>query len=313
MDVVVFGAGSLGSLVGGLLSRYPAHDVTLVGRDPHVAAVRADGLRVVGEIETTVTPAATTDGTGLDADVAVVTVKAHDTAAAAAALSTGDVDRVVSLQNGLTEERLRDRLDGPTVLAGTSTYGAVLESPGTVACTGVGRLAVGAVEGGPSRAADRVGAALRAADVDCVVAEDMPRRRWRKLAVNAGINAVTALARVDNGALVDGDAPAGRIGRRAAAETARVARAEGVDLAAEDAEAAVGDVAADTAANSSSMRQDVAAGRRTEIEAIAGEVVARGRARGVATPTVETLLEVVRAWERGAGVRGSEAAGDGER
>ncbi|MFT4881834.1 MAG: 2-dehydropantoate 2-reductase, partial [Salinirussus sp.] len=44
MHVVVFGAGSLGSLVGGLLAR--THQVTLVGREEHVRAVRADGLRL---------------------------------------------------------------------------------------------------------------------------------------------------------------------------------------------------------------------------------------------------------------------------
>jgi phenylalanyl-tRNA synthetase beta chain len=51
--VVVLGAGSLGSLVGGLLAR--EHDVTLVGRDPHVAAARTSGLRVTGAVEQEVT------------------------------------------------------------------------------------------------------------------------------------------------------------------------------------------------------------------------------------------------------------------
>lgn len=304
MDVVVFGAGSLGSLVGGLLARAPEHDVTLVGRDPHVATVREDGLRVVGEETAHVHPAATTDGTGLVADLALVSVKTYDTDAAADALATGDVDVVASLQNGLTEERLRERLpDEVTVLAGSSTYGAVLREPGVVECTGVGTLSVGPIEGGESAAADRVGDAFRAADVSCDVAADMPRRRWRKLAVNAGVNPLTAMARVANGALADADAPAGRLGRRAAAETARVARAEGVDLGDDEARTAIGEVAAGTAANTSSMRQDVEAGRRTEIDAIAGEVVARGERHRVATPTVRTLLELVQAWERGTDVR----------
>jgi 2-dehydropantoate 2-reductase len=125
----------------------------------------------------------------------------------------------------------------------------------------------------------------------------MPWRVWEKLAVNAGINATTALARVENGALVDG--PAGAVAREAARETARVARAEGVDLADEAAVAAVERVASATAVNRSSMLQDVEAGRRTEVDAIAGFVAGHAEP----TPVNETTARLLRAWERGQGLR----------
>jgi 2-dehydropantoate 2-reductase len=300
MKIVVFGAGALGSLVGGVLAR--EHDVTLVGRDPHVSAVRADGLRVTGEIEASVEPHATTDGTDLDADLALVTVKAEDTATAAATLSTGNVDLVCSLSNGLTEETLRAEL-GDRVLAGTATYGAELPEPGVVRCTGVGEIHVGEIEGGESGGgeassrAERVAAAFRAVGLDCTADTAMPRRRWRKLAVNAGINAVTALARIENGALADG--PAAAVAERAARETARVARAEGVELSGEAAAEAVTEVVEATAANRSSMLQDVLAGDRTEVDAINGAVVERGEQAGVETPTNRTLAELLQAWEGG--------------
>lgn len=296
MEVLVFGAGSLGSLVGGLLAR--AHDVTLVGRAPHTSAVAAQGLSITGEIETTVSPAAATAVPGSGYDLAVVTVKAFDTPAAADALTDAAVDATLSLQNGLgNEERLAAALSGP-VLAGTCTYGARLTDPGTVACTGVGEVVLGPREGGSDGTADRVGEAFERAGVETVVTADMPRRLWAKLAVNAGINAATALARVDNGALVDG--PATDTARRAARETARVARSAGIDLADAEAATAVIDVAESTAANRSSMRQDVEAGRRTEIDAINGAVV--DRAEG-AVPVNETLAALVRAWERERGLR----------
>ncbi|WP_132059277.1 ketopantoate reductase family protein [Halorussus amylolyticus] len=295
MNVVVFGAGSLGSLVGGLLAR--EHAVTLVGRDPHVAAVRESGLRVGGRFDFEVSPDATTDATGLTADLAVVTVKAFDTETAADALSTGDYRAVLSLQNGMGNEAiLAERLDWP-VLAGTASYGAVLREPGVVDCTGEGEVVVGPREGGTSAVADDVGRAFRAAGIETTVADDMPRRLWRKLAVNAGINATTALARVENGAVLDGAAR--EIAMAAARETARVARAEGVELGAEAAVEAVERVASDTAENVSSMHQDVLAGGRTEIEAINGHVAARADRHGVAVPTNRTLANLVRAWEDG--------------
>jgi len=129
MHVAVVGAGSIGSLLGGLLAR--EHLVTLVGREPHVTAVRESGLAVTGQVECAVHPEARTDTAGLDADLVLVTVKAHDVPAAADRLGRGvDAEVVVPLSNGLGHAvTLADRLPEATVLSGTTTYGAVLDGP----------------------------------------------------------------------------------------------------------------------------------------------------------------------------------------
>jgi 2-dehydropantoate 2-reductase len=295
MEICVFGAGSLGSLVGGLLAR--VHDVTLVGREPHVSAIERDGLAITGDLSARVEPSARTTPPA-DADLAVVAVKSFDTDAAVEALAECELDGALSLQNGMgNERRLAAGLDCP-VLAGTCTYGARLSDPGRVECTGVGEIVLGAREGGQSDLADRVGAAFERADLVARVSPEMPRLLWEKLAVNAGINATTALARVPNGALLDG--PARPVAAAAARETARVAREQGVDLAdaaAVDRTRAVADA---TAANTSSMQQDILAGSRTEIDAINGYVVDRA---SEPVPVNETLTGLVRAWEAEAGVR----------
>ena len=295
MNVVVFGAGSLGSLVGGLLAR--EHAVTLVARGPHASAVNESGLTVSGAFDFRVHPDATTDGTDLRADFAVVTVKAFHTEAAAKQLATGEFDAVLSLQNGMGNEAiLAEHLDC-LVLAGTATYGAVLSEPGHVDCTGIGDVVLGARDGGHSNVANRVGEAFSAGGIETTVAEDMPQRLWEKLAVNAGINPTTALAGVENGALRAGEAE--HIATTAARETAAVARAEGVGLTDEDAVDSVTAVAAATAENTSSMRQDMEAGKRTEIDAINGYVVTRGRELGIGTPVNRTLAGLVKTWEDG--------------
>ncbi|GAB3666825.1 ketopantoate reductase family protein [Halopiger thermotolerans] len=308
MDVLVFGAGSLGSLVGGLLAR--EHEVTLVGREDHVTAVRESGLRLEDETgdapletPTTVRPAATTDGRHREADLAIVAVKAFDTGTAADALATGSFDAVLSLQNGLGNEALlASRLGGPTpVLAGTATYGALYRGPGRVACTGVGEIALGARDGGESPVADRIGAAFTAAGLETTVATDMPRRLWKKVAVNAGINAVTALTATSNGAVLE--APANDVARAATREAARVARACDVRLSNREAVAAMERVAETTAANASSMRRDLESDRRTEIDAINGAVVDRAAEEGLEAPTNRTLAALVRTWERGRNLR----------
>jgi len=233
----------------------------------------------------------------------VVTTKAYDTDAAARALATGEYDAVCSLQNGFTEERLVAALD-PTVLAGTASYGARFIEPGRVTCTGVGEVVVGALSGRRSPREARRGSAFDEAEIETTVATDMPRRRYEKLAVNAGINGPSALARLSNRATLDG--PGGEAAREAAREVARVARADGVTLDEDAAVDAVERVAADTAANRSSMCEDVAADRRTEVDAIYGAAIDRADRFGVPVPTCRAIASLIRAWEVGIGVRPGE-------
>jgi 2-dehydropantoate 2-reductase len=290
MNIVVVGAGSLGSLIGGLLAR--EHDVTLVGREPHAGSVSENGLSVVGTEQFRVHPSAQTV-IPQRADLGLVTVKAYDTAAAAVDLADCSLDVCLSLQNGMgNETELAAELDCP-VLAGTCSYGARLREPGTVAFTGRGEVVLGDRNGGWSAVADEVGAAFRAAGIETTVATDMPTRLWEKLAVNAGINAVTALARVENGALAD--SPADAVAADAARETAAVAREQGIELSDERAVSLVERVVDDTAANHSSMYQDVSDGRQTEIDAINGYVAETATDRATVN---ETLAGLVRTWER---------------
>lgn len=299
MEVVVFGAGSLGSLVGALLDR--VHDVTLVGRDPHMRAVRTDGLEVTGVETFRCQPDATTEGEGLSADLAVVTVKSYDTATAAASLATGTFEAALSLQNGIgNEDVLAEHLDC-AVLAGSATHGAMLQEPGVVEWTGRGDVALGTWRPDETPLLASVADAVDEADLEPRVVEDMRRELWRKLAVNTAINPITALVRLPNGAVRSG--PAGELARDAARETARTARAEGVELTDAEAVERVEAVATATAENRSSMLQDVTAGRRTEIDQLNGAVVGRAADAGVAVPVNRVLAGLVRAWEAEQGLR----------
>ena len=150
-------------------------------------------------------------------------------------------------------------------------------------------------------AADRVAAAFEAAGLDAEVATDVRRRLWEKLAINAAINPVTALARVANGAVAE--PPLRVVAEAAAVEAAGVARAEGASLSDERAREAVVSVARATAQNRSSMHRDVARGRRTEVDAINGYVVERAADLGRSVPVNRTLAALLRGWEAGADAR----------
>lgn len=303
MHVVVMGAGSLGSLIGGLLA--DAHEVTLVGRERHMRAIAANGLRITGELDRRAHPETRRSyPTTADVDICLVTVKATDTRTVANEIADSPPRTTVSLQNGLgNEEILREVLPyRTTVLAGTTTFGALLEEPGRVTCTGRGNVQLGDPEGGRSPVAEEIANAFEVAGIQTTAASDMPSRLWRKLAVNAGINPTTALARVQNGRVAE--APLQAIAASAARETAIVGERNGIPCDADAFAAETIEVAQRTATNTSSMARDFLREQRSEIDAINGAVVQR--AGEVPTPVNQTLYGLVVARERSLGLRNAK-------
>ena len=148
---------------------------------------------------------------------------------------------------------------------------------------------------GDDRVAVGVAAALTAGGMTATVVDDPWPAVWRKLVGNAAVNPVSALVGVTNGELLGH--LASRIVDAAAREAARVASAEGVPISDDEAIRIWRSMAEVTAANRSSMLQDVRNGRPTEIDWINGEVVRRGRRHSVRTPVNEALLQLVEVLE----------------
>lgn len=297
MRVVLLGAGSLGSLFGGLLAAADA-DVTLLGRDgDHLDAVAADGLRLTppdGRTETVRVETATDPAAASEADLLVVCVKSYDTDEAMREVAPHlDGTDVLTLQNGLgNAETIAEHVPRERVIAGTTTHGASLEDPGHVRHAGTGDTTVGRYFTPNDDRVERVAALLTEAGVETTVTDDPERTVWTKVLVNAGINAATALARVPNGVLLEG-AAGERLLRRAVEEGASVARADGVDVS-DDVVEQARQVATRTATNRSSMWQDVERGTRTEIESLNGELARLAEKHGVDAPVNETLADLVR-------------------
>jgi 2-dehydropantoate 2-reductase len=120
---------------------------------------------------------------------------------------------------------------------------------------------------------------------------------WGKLAVSCGINPLTALLGVPNGFLAENES-AKQVMMAAARETAVVAQTLDITLPFPDAGQRALEVAQATAANHSSMLQDISRGAPTEIEAICGAVIKYGRNAHIPTPINEKLLQLVRNGQR---------------
>jgi 2-dehydropantoate 2-reductase len=298
MRVAVVGAGAMGGVFG--FSLAGVADVVLVDSwAEHVAAINAHGLRCeVDGVERARPVRAVTDPAAAGVcEAALVLVKARQTPWAAEAcrvlLAGGGV--AYTLQNGLGGlEVLAAALGAERAGQGVTALGGTLLGPGRVRHAGRGPTTLGAT---PDRArAEALAALLTSAGLPAGVSDNVEALVWGKLVVNAGINALTALLRVPNGALAE-EAAARALLAAAAEEAAAVAAARGVLLPYAEPVAHVEAVARATGANRSSTLQDVLRGAPTEIDVINGAVAREGARLGVPTPLNSALAALVAALE----------------
>jgi 2-dehydropantoate 2-reductase len=274
--------------------------VTLIGRKHHVDAIASDGLwldtlqfqeRVAVNVSTEVQAVR-------DAAIVLLPVKTLDTEDAARALAPhlapGAI--VVSMQNGVDNvERIRSAT-GIEALAAAVYVAAAMTAPGRVRHTGRGDLIVGELTGGRRDEVAAVAALFTRASVPCVVSDNVAAELWCKMAMNCAFNAVSALARAKYGRIVQ-DARTREVLQHAVEETTAVARASGVTLPNVDLVAAAYRLGEAMREATSSTAQDIARGKRTEIDSLNGYVARRGAELGVPTPVNQTLHGLVKLLE----------------
>ena len=300
MRILICGAGAMGCLFGGYLSR-AGHEVWLLSHwKEQMARIRAQGLllhsfggqrwRVPMRVVSYEEPLPE------NVKVAFICVKSYATAAAAEkAIKRLAPDGVaITLQNGLgNREQLAQVVGASRALLGVTSNGATLLGVGEVRHAGIGLTHLAAE---PNRAAaTRIAEMLTDAGFSCQVDEEIDAVVWGKLLINVGINALTAILRVPNGALADYESSR-QLLRAAVEEGAAIARAKGISIVEDPVERTLA-VARATATNRSSMLSDIQRGARTEIEVINGAIVREGAALGLPTPVNEILTRLVRALE----------------
>jgi 2-dehydropantoate 2-reductase len=293
MRIVIFGAGSLGSALGALLSRN--NDVVLIGRRHNMAAVRAEGLKAIGDVDIVAKVRAHESVRGVDPpELLLITTKAYDTPSAIEACRewVAEDTMVLTLQNGLGNLEALRSWKGRRAFGGTTTMGANLVEPGIVKLSGFGKTIVGS-DLDPA-GARRIARSFCESGLPTVVKRGTLGEIWAKAIISACINPMTAVLRVPNGTLLR-NAAISRLVTEVCAECEAVARAMGIKLPYRSMISRVRGVATDTANNRSSMLQDVERGGRTEIAQVSGAFVRHGLSENVPTPLNLTLLTMVEA------------------
>ncbi len=302
MNILIVGAGALGSLIGARLSKSRA-SISLFSTDrKHMEAIRQGGL-VIEELDATVSNYRLAAYWDIDElprrpDLALVLVKTHTTLKAVSLVhgicSPSTV--FLTLQNGIGNwERIAEITGREAVLAGSTAQGSTLLGPGLIRHGGNGPTYIGEPGGPASERVERIVEVFRESGLTAEPSGDVERLIWEKLIINVGINAITALTGIRNGFIAQMQ-EATDLCSAAVEEAIAVARAKGFPIGSDMVRRVI-EVVRATARNRSSMGQDVDKKNMTEIDAINGAVVRFGKEEGIATPVNQTLTSLIKVLE----------------
>ena len=322
MRICIFGAGAIGGHLGARAKKGGA-DVSVVARGAHLAAMQVNGLRVQapdGEIVAQVTASADPATLGRQ-DAVIVTVKAPALPAVAAAIAPllGPDTRVVFAMNGIPWfyfHQHAGELDGTRLpridpdgalwremgperaIAGIVYSACTVSAPGIIHVEGTSRLILGEPGGAISVATETLAAVLRMGGLDIKLTSDMRQAIWRKLLLNLFTGPLCVIAQSNLNDLIA--EPAAEAASRAClAEAVAIARAMGHDITV-DPDRLVASMRG--MLHKPSVLQDLELGRPMEIDAVFDAPLQLARRMGVATPTLDLVVTLMKLRARAAGL-----------
>jgi 2-dehydropantoate 2-reductase len=303
--IAVLGAGAVGCYFGGMLARAGA-TVTLIGRPPHVGAITRDGLFFDGlHFQQQIPVSASAEvSAARDAEIVLFCVKTLDTEEAAKSLlpHLAPSAAVISLQNGVDNvERIRSAAE-IDAFAAVVYVAAAMTAPGHVKHSGRGDLVLGDLpgrveeDGHRQRRLESMASLFERAGVPCRVSANVEGELWTKMIINCTYNAISALGRARYHRTT-GNPWTREVMIKVIEESITVARAAGVRLPEVNMVETVLEISETMANATSSTAQDLARGKRTEIDSLNGYIARRGAELGVATPVNQTLHALVKLLE----------------
>ena len=323
MKVCIFGAGAIGGYMGVKLAKAGA-DVSLVARGPHLAAMQEKGLTLIEEGETTTVPVTASDdpaALGVQ-DYVIVTLKAHSVPPVVSKMAPliGPNTTIVSGVNGVPwwyfhklegahEGTRLDSVDpgnvqwdgfGPDRVLGCVVYPAaeVIE-PGVIKHIEGNRFSLGEPDGSKSERAQALSRILANAGLKAPVRPKLRDEIWVKLWGNLSFNPISALTHATLDVLCT-DEGTRAVARNMMIEAQEIAEQLGVKFPIDVDRRIAGGAA--VGAHRTSMLQDLDQGRPMEIDALVASVQELGRVTGVPTPTIDTVLGLIRLRARTAGL-----------
>ena len=304
MRMAVMAAGAVGGYFGGRMA-VAGHDVTFIARGAHRDAIRRDGLRIesaLGDLhlkDLNVTDDPKQVGS---VDVVLFAVKLWDTERAGEQTRplVGSNTRVMTLQNGVDSvERLAPILGEDVTIGGATYIVTTIAKPGVIRHTGArAEVRCGRLDRRPDAVLAGYVQQMKAANIEITLTDHMLLDIWKKFVLLSGTSGITASTRQPLGVVRD-DEDMRAFFYRLMHETIGVGRAAGVEFPPDFAAELDRWVASFPPTMKASMANDLDAGRRLELDWLAGKVVALGRKYGIATPGHEAVYAILKPYRMG--------------
>jgi len=295
MNIIIFGAGAIGSLFGALLNRN--NDVTLIGRPYHINVIKKNGLKIEGKTKLCLNMVAMENIKQLEKtpDLLILTVKSYDTTQASKSIKKL-VDKntiVLTLQNGLDNiDKIEKFIDRDQILAGVTTQGAYLSKPGVVRHTGLGKTTIGELNGEESERLKNIIRIFNESFIETVHSENITRDIWIKAIINSCINPITTIFRCKNGYLQKNPI-LNNIVRKIIDESTNVANKHGMNISKKFVLDKTKKVVKSTEKNYSSMLQSFNKGQKTEIDSINKKIVEIGKFYSIDVSLNELMVDII--------------------
>jgi 2-dehydropantoate 2-reductase len=301
MKIVVVGPGAMGCLFSAFLSKVES-DLWILDKNKERAkllnqqGIILEGISGNWQAKVKVT----CDVEEIKgSDLIILAVKSYDTHQACLSIKplVREDTIVLTLQNGLGNiETIGEILGQERVVAGVTNQGATLLKEGHIRHAGKGETVIGKIDGRISPELRQIREIFNKAGLPTKISRDIKGLLWSKLIINVGINALTAITRLNNGRLIEFEGTR-RILREAVTEAIRIAKRKRIKLIYDDPLAKVEAVCEATKENVSSMLQDVLKNKHTEIDSINGVIVRLGQELGIPVPVNSVLLDLVKTIE----------------
>jgi 2-dehydropantoate 2-reductase len=302
MRIVIVGPGAMGCLFAGLLAESGQTDVWLLDKiKARADKIAENGITIegIGGKRTVKVNATSTISEIKSADLILICVKSYSTLSATQSIIpiVNDGTIVLTLQNGLTNIDAISKVYKGRIIAGVTSHGATMLDVGHIRHAGAGETVIGKIsETLEDQEINQIADIFRLAGFNTTVSNNIYSFIWGKLIINASINPITAITKLKNGELLTHNETRNLL-KMIAEESAKIAIASGVILPYNDSVSAVESVCKATSDNISSMLQDILNGRQTEIDAINGAIVEKGKELNIDAPINKVLTYLVKSIE----------------
>ncbi|MDP3143247.1 MAG: 2-dehydropantoate 2-reductase [Candidatus Omnitrophota bacterium] len=302
MKIAIVGPGAIGCLFAAFLSK-TGEEIWLLDKNGNRAnLIHEHGIKIEGISGNWMAKVNASHQTERikEADLIIVCVKSYDTKEAVlhAKSLVKPNSLILTLQNGLGNiEIISEVIGADKVIGGITNQGATLLDVGHSRHAGSGETVIGRIDGKIPVQLRQIREIFNKSGLETRISRDIKGLIWSKLIINVGINALTAITRLNNGKLVEFEGTR-KILRDAVSEAVKVAKKKRIKLIYDDPLAKVEAVCEATAANVSSMLQDVLKHKKTEIDFINAVIVREGQSLGIPTPVNSALVGLVKTAEQ---------------